>query len=124
MATSILVTKLFIPTTRQKLVSRPRLIEQLDQGLRQKISLVSAPAGFGKTTIVSHWIKGLQNRKETGGESVRVAWLSLDEADNDSNRFLTYFISALNKASDPENALGTGALNMLQSPDHQQTQLC
>jgi LuxR family maltose regulon positive regulatory protein len=111
MATPILVTKLFIPSARQELVSRPHLIEQLNQGLVRKLTLVSAPAGFGKTTLVSHW---LQNIQET--QAVKVAWLSLDEEDNDPNRFLTYFISALNKACGPEKPLGTGALRILQSP--------
>ena len=110
MSTPILVTKLFIPTTRQQLVSRPHLIEQLNQGLDRKLTLVSAPAGFGKTTLVCHWLQNFQEN-----QAIKVAWLSLDEEDNDPNRFLTYFISALNKASNSENPVGAGALSILQS---------
>jgi LuxR family maltose regulon positive regulatory protein len=111
MATSILVTKLFIPPTRTELVPRPELVDRFNNGLDRKLTLISAPAGFGKTTLVSHWLENLQN-----SQTVKVAWLSLDEDDNDPVRFLTYFVTALNKASNPENALGSGALSILQSP--------
>ena len=83
---SILATKLYIPPPRAKIVLRPRLIEQLNEGLDCKLTLISAPAGFGKTTLVSEWIASCGRP---------VAWLSLDEGDNDPTRFLTYFIAAL-----------------------------
>lgn len=91
MAVSILATKLYIPPSRPKLVSRPRLIERLNAGLSQApgIILISAPAGFGKTTLLSEWV---------GGYERRVAWLSLDEGDNDLTRFLTYLVTALQQA--------------------------
>jgi LuxR family maltose regulon positive regulatory protein len=111
MSYPILVTKFFIPTTRNELVSRTRLIDQLNHGLHHKLTLISAPAGFGKTTLASHWLEKLQNNRK-----VRIAWLSLDEDDNDPVRFLTYFVNALNKASNPENVLGNGPLSILQSP--------
>ena len=110
MSSPILVTKFFVPATRPELVSRTRLIDQLNRGLHRKLTLISAPAGFGKTTLVSYWLEDLQKN-----QTVRIAWLSLDEDDNDPIRFLTYFASSLNRASDPENAIGDGALNILQS---------
>ena len=83
---SILATKLFIPPPRQALVQRQRLQEKLRAGLPGKLTLVSAPAGFGKTTLLSQWI----------AESDRpVAWLSLDPSDADPNRFLRYILAAV-----------------------------
>ena len=87
MAAPLLQTKLCLPPPRPDRVARPRLIERLDEGLRlgRKLTLLSAPAGFGKTTLLSAW----------GGQSpCPVAWLSLDEADNDPAQFLTYLIAA------------------------------
>lgn len=88
MPESLLRTKLFIPTVRQNLVHRPHLIKRLNQGLQQghKLTLVSAPAGFGKSTLVSEWV----------AESERpTAWLSLDQGDNDPVRFWTYLVAAI-----------------------------
>ena len=86
----VLTTKLYIPPFRSELVSRPRLIERLNDGLRlgTKLTLVSAPAGFGKTTLLSEWIAGREPR-------MRVGWVSLDKGDNDLARFLTYVVAAL-----------------------------
>ncbi len=86
MAAPILATKLFIPPPRSKIVLRPRLIERLNKGLHHKLILISAPAGFGKTTLVSQWISERDRP---------AAWLSLDEGDNDLAQFLRYFIAAL-----------------------------
>ena len=88
MDVSILTTKLYIPPPRPHLVPRPRLIERLDEGLRLgcKLTLVSAPAGFGKTTLVSAWATDCGRP---------VAWLSLDKGDNDPARFLAYLAAAL-----------------------------
>ena len=86
--TPLLHTKLHIPRPRQRQVSRPRLIERLDEGLRGKLTLVSAPAGYGKTTLVGDWITRSQ---------MPTAWLSLDASDNDPARFLTYLIAALQR---------------------------
>ena len=85
MPTSILVTKLFIPPTRPELVPRPHLIEQLNEGPRsgRKLTLISAPAGFGKTTLVSEWVENLKLDPSTESQTVyRIAWFSLDESDN------------------------------------------
>jgi LuxR family maltose regulon positive regulatory protein len=88
MATPLLNTKLYTPSPRPGLVARPRLVERLDEGLRlgHKLTLVSAPAGFGKTTLVSAWATGCGRP---------VAWLSLDEGDDDPARFLAYLAAAL-----------------------------
>ena len=88
MSTPILATKLYIPPPRPKIVLRPRLIERLNEGLSsgRKLTLISASAGFGKTTLVSEWVAGCERP---------VAWLSLDEGDNDPTRFLTYLVAAL-----------------------------
>lgn len=101
---SILATKLYIPPQRANVVPRPRLIERLNEGLHHKLILVSAPAGFGKTTLVSEWIA--DGRKSA-------AWLSLDENDNDPARFLIYLIGALQTIF-PN--LGAGILEALQAP--------
>lgn len=92
MSTPILATKLYIPPPRPKVVPRPRLIERLDEGLSAgcKLTLISAPAGFGKSTLVSEWVAGCAQP---------VAWLALDEGDNDPARFLAYFVAALQTIS-------------------------
>jgi LuxR family maltose regulon positive regulatory protein len=76
------------PPTRPELISRPRLIERLNAGLHRKLTLISAPAGFGKTTLLSEWIN---QSPIPNTQSPKFAWLSLDEADNDPARFLAYF---------------------------------
>ena len=86
MQTPILATKLFVPPPRQKVVPRPHLIQRLHEGLHGKLTLIAAPAGFGKTTLISAWL---------ATDERPAAWLSLDEADSDPTRFLTYFIVAL-----------------------------
>jgi LuxR family maltose regulon positive regulatory protein len=106
----ILATKLYIPSLRSKIVLRPRLIERLNEGLHHKLILISAPAGFGKTTLVSEWLAGCQRP---------VAWLSLDEGDNDPARFLTYLVAALQTIS---ANIGVGILNGLQSPQPPSTE--
>jgi len=127
----LLQTKLYIPPVRPELVSRPRLIERLNAGLHHKLTLVSAPAGFGKTTLVSEWIHsgvssrayGVGEEHEPAGEvsptpysllpTPRFAWLSLDEGDNDPAIFLAYVVAALQTI---EADVGKGALGALQSP--------
>ncbi len=86
MSTPIITTKLYVPPSRSGIVLRPRLIERMSEGMRGKLTLISAPAGFGKTTLVSEWI---------GGCGRPVAWISLDEGDNDPVRFLSYLIAGL-----------------------------
>jgi LuxR family maltose regulon positive regulatory protein len=111
-----LVTKLFIPPTRSEIVQRPGLIERLNNGLDRKLTLLSAPAGFGKTTLVSHWVEYLRRNSNPDSQFIKVAWLSLDQDDNDPVRFLTYFIAALNQIDGIETDLGRGALSILNSP--------
>jgi LuxR family maltose regulon positive regulatory protein len=103
----LLQTKLAIPPPRPALIPRPRLAERLNQGLVQgcKLALVSAPAGFGKTTLVSHWAQQAEQP---------VAWLSLDESDNDLIRFLSYFIAALQTI---DAQIGQGLQAAFQSPE-------
>ena len=88
MPAPVLATKLYIPPPRPNTVPRPRLIERLNEGLAmgRKFTLVSASAGFGKTTLVSEWITGCGRQ---------AAWISLDEGDNDPVRFISYLIAAL-----------------------------
>jgi LuxR family maltose regulon positive regulatory protein len=107
----LLATKLYIPHTRPELVSRLRLTEKLNDGLYRKLTLVSAPAGFGKTTLLSEWVQSICKSDPL----VAIAWLTLDDGDNDHVRFLTYFIAALNQAVGIETAIGKGSLSMLQS---------
>jgi LuxR family maltose regulon positive regulatory protein len=116
MPASILVTKLYIPRPRSELVRRPGLIGRLNNGLDRKLTLLSAPAGFGKTTLLSQWVRSLGDSNERDGQTIKVAWLSLDDGDNDPVRFLSYFIAALNQIKDIEADLGQGAAGMLQSP--------
>jgi LuxR family maltose regulon positive regulatory protein len=103
---AILATKLYIPTPRSKAVLRSRLIERLNEGLSAgcTLTLISAAAGFGKTTLVSAWIAGCGRP---------VAWLSLDEGDNDPARFITYLVKALQTI---KAGIGEGLLAVLQSP--------
>jgi len=115
----LLRTKLSVPPLRASLVPRPQLIEHLDQGLQlgHKLTLISAPAGFGKTTLVCEWMGNL--RLDTAKESQinnRIAWLSLDEDDNDPVRFLAYFVTALKQVEEIETTFGDAALSMLRAP--------
>ena len=113
----LLTTKLYIPPPRPDLVQRPCLIERLNLGLSGKLTLVSAPAGFGKTTLVSEWVDNLRVDSTKANQiDNKIAWLSLDESDNDRVRFLTYFIAALNQNEGIDTTFGKVALSMLQSP--------
>ena len=106
MSIAILATKLYIPPARPNAVFRPRLIERLNEGVSsgRKLTLISAPAGFGKTTVISEWICSCGKP---------VAWLSLDEGDSDPSRFLTYFVASLQTIA---ANIGKGVLAILQSP--------
>jgi LuxR family maltose regulon positive regulatory protein len=136
MSTPLLATKLHYPAARPDLVPRPRLIARLDAGLDQdagfsrKLTLVSAPAGYGKTTLIGEWLKrgspggmlkdGLQPLASAHGSpssitlhSSGVAWLLLDEADNDPRRFITYLIAAMGQI---DARIGLAATAMLEAP--------
>ena len=82
----LLTTKLHIPQLSVDLVPRPHLYERMDESLTRKLTLVSAPTGFGKSTLVSGWLTE---------SDVQAAWLSLDQGDNDPVRFLAYLIAAI-----------------------------
>ncbi|MCO6451100.1 MAG: hypothetical protein J5I90_09975 [Caldilineales bacterium] len=84
------MTKLYAPPLRAQVVSRPRLLALLDQGLERKLALLSAPAGFGKTTLVADWMYTRAAERDA-----KVCWLSLDEGDNDPVYFWRYVIAAL-----------------------------
>ena len=106
METSLLATKLFIPPARPGLVPRPRLMERLQAALTCRLTLVSAQAGYGKSTVLAQWIS--ENRPPGGA-----AWVSLDEGDNDPVRFWDYFIAALRTL---RRTSGETALALLRSP--------
>ena len=86
----LLQTKFHIPTARTALIARPALLAKLRAGQSGKVTLVSAPAGFGKTTLVAEWLRSL--------DKSAVAWLSLDKADNDPTQFMAYLVSAMTKS--------------------------
>ena len=107
-ADPLVSTKLRPSQARPKLVARPRLVESLTREPGRRLTLLSAPAGFGKTTLLNEWVKS-----SAGGESC-VAWLSLDEGDNDPARFLSYLVAALRRTV--EEGFGEGVLAALRSP--------
>ena len=107
MAGPLLETKLHVPRWRRSLVARPRLSERLSRGAESALTLVSAPAGFGKTTLLAEWLA------VAAADGRSVAWLSLDQRDNDPALFWTYVVAALNTGA-PGG--GAGALSLLQPP--------
>src|SRR4029079_5698779 len=127
MSTPLLATKLYIPPLRPNVVLRPRLIARLNEGLRRKLTLISAPAGFGKTTLLATWLAERQKVKGKRQNNLddtllpftfsllpsQVAWLSLDEGDSDLTRFLTYLVAALQRIA-PH--IGEGVSEILKSP--------
>src|SRR5215217_5132476 len=103
----LLSIKLSVPSVRSSLVPRTRLSERLDEGLERKLTLLSAPAGFGKTTLLSSWIR------ELSGDGWPVTWLSVDSGDNDPARFWRYLVTATDQL---QPGSGTTALALLGSP--------
>ncbi len=104
MTIPILFTKLHMPPSRPGIVLRPRLMEQLADGLHGKLTVITASAGYGKTTIVTEWLAACERP---------VAWLSMDEGDNDPARFLTYLTAALQTIATSNRE---GVFALLQSP--------
>ncbi len=100
----MLLTKLHIPSPGSNIVHRPNLIEKLNAGLDRKLILISAPAGFGKTTLISDWIAHSQ---------VPATWVSLDKRDNENSEFLRYLIAGFQTIKDD---LGKSAAQLLKSP--------
>ena len=115
MSAPILATKLYVPAPRPGAVARPQLLARLDEGLRheqgfaRKLTLLSAPAGFGKSALLGAWVAAFDRIEP----ELRVAWLSLEEADSDPARFLAYLIAALQTIA---MDFGARALVALQSP--------
>ncbi len=104
MSLQILTTKIGIPVIRSEQVARPRLSERLDETLRYPLTIVTAPAGFGKTTLLSAWAR-----------RAPVAWVSLEPGDSDPVRFWAYCVSALQSI---QPAIGREALKLLYQPDN------
>jgi LuxR family maltose regulon positive regulatory protein len=102
-ASPLLQTKLYLPRSRPGLVSRARLIERLNQAIEGKLTVVCAPAGFGKTTLLGQWL----------ATEPAAAWLSLDQSDNEPTRFWAYFIAALQTV---HTQIGQATLSLLGSP--------
>jgi LuxR family maltose regulon positive regulatory protein len=106
MASPLLETKFYVPRLRRGLVARPRLSERLGRGVESKLTLISAPAGFGKTTLLAEWLASAPAAGRL------IAWLSLDEADAQPTFFWTYLITALQTVAP---GVGEGALSLLQA---------
>ncbi len=106
-AAPLLETKLYAPKLRRGLVARPRLSERLSRGTESKLTLISAPAGFGKTTLLAEWLAATESDQRS------TAWLSLDPSDNQSASFWTYVVAALRTAAP---GLGVSAISVLQAP--------
>ena len=106
MARPLIATKLYVPKLRRGLLARPRLSAHLRRGAESRLTLVSAPAGFGKTTLLAEWMG------ETPGEDRCVAWLSLDPSDNEPESFWTYVVTALQTAVP---GVGSGVLELIAS---------
>ena len=108
MPQTLVKTRLHAPRTRPNLVERPRLHKILDRGEGRKLTLVSAPAGFGKTTLLVEWLV------ERSGNGRSGVWLSLDGSDNDPARFLSYLLGALQNVME---GIGEGVLALLRVPE-------
>lgn len=109
MSNPLIATKTFIPPRQPNWIDREKLIQELDNCFRQgsRLVLISAPAGYGKTTLVAEWL---------AHSEIPAAWISLDEGDNDSGRFISYLVAALQAV---HSGLGEAALALLQSPQPQ-----
>lgn len=122
---SLLAAKLCIPPARRGLVARSRLLARLNAGLARRLTLISAPAGFGKTTLLSAWIANHGSQAASSeasdlqfvGHPVRFCWLSLDEDDNDPVRFWRYVIAALETAHTGVGETGRALLGVSPPPN-------
>ena len=99
MPTTLLAIKFHIPSSRMGMIARPRLLEQPNTGRNEghKLTIVSAPAGYGKTTLVADWLTSLTGN----GDGAGISWLSLEEVDNDPIRFMRYFLGAFQQIDNP-----------------------
>jgi LuxR family maltose regulon positive regulatory protein len=103
---TLVSTKLRPSQARHNLVARPRLIAKLEREVGRKLTLISAPAGFGKTTLLGEWVASRSDERS-------IAWVSLDEGDNDPARFLSYLVAALQTI---DEEIGEGILSSLRAP--------
>jgi len=106
----LLKAKFYIPPVKRNSLPRPALLEQLDAGINSKLTLISAPAGFGKTSILSEWI----HSEGVADSSLKFAWLSLDKDDNDLKSFLVYLVGSLQTM---DERIGQGLIDGLQTAD-------
>ncbi|HEX6304537.1 MAG TPA: LuxR C-terminal-related transcriptional regulator [Anaerolineales bacterium] len=121
MPASFLATKLIPPPLRHNFISRPRLEMKLAESLTRRLTLVSAPPGFGKTTLVTAWLEGIKAEFDPlspqpgvgTSEPPIASWLLLDEGDNELVRFFAYLVTALQRF---EPALGQGVQAHLEAP--------
>jgi LuxR family maltose regulon positive regulatory protein len=125
MAISVLATKLFVPPPRAQAIKRPRLIIKLNEGAAAgcKLTLISAPAGFGKSTVLSEWIAA----SRIADPDLRVGWISLDDSDNDPARFLTYLVAALDAprslAEDPARSIDSTMTSLINEASRQSSRM-
>ncbi len=112
MSAPIIPTKIAIPPPRTRVTERTRLVIVLDEALREdtRLALLSAPPGFGKTTLLSTWAHQLAGK--AGPDRVRVSWLSLDEGDTDPGQFFSYLVASPRNSLD-DIAFGEEALRLL-----------
>ena len=92
MSSQLIATKLSVPAKPRRGLARPRLVERLERGAEARLTLVSAPAGFGKTTLLAEWLA------DSSAVDRSVAWLSLDPTDNEPVVYWTYVVTALHRA--------------------------
>jgi LuxR family transcriptional regulator, maltose regulon positive regulatory protein len=107
MDNQLLTIKFYPPHVHQAMVLRPRLIQRINEGMRRKLTLLSAPAGFGKTSLIGQWVTVSASKDRA------VAWLSLDEGDSDPMRFWTYLLTAIDTAT---GGAISNSLELLRSP--------
>ena len=112
-APPLLKTKLHIPQRRPDTVPRSRLIHQLNERIQRKLTLITAPAGYGKTSLAAEWIHTLQSE---GVFKNRITWLYLEEADSEPTRFLSYVIAALQQVAPEIGVDALGLFEMAQTP--------
>jgi ATP/maltotriose-dependent transcriptional regulator MalT len=114
----LLTTKFFIPQNLPHHIKRPELVERLNQGLYRKLTLVSAPAGFGKSMLISEWITKLKSEEYAQKHKEPVfAWLSLEKTENDTALFLAYLVVSLMKCQGISSTFGNSILELIRLPN-------